>query len=126
MPMVSEIMSRDVFTATRDVAVAEVVGNMLRRRVGSVLVMQGPMLLGIFTERDVMRAAASGNDLTVSPVSEWMTPDPFTVDPSLDADDAAETMLSHGFRHLPVLEGSRLIGLVSLRDIMSMRIARRR
>ncbi len=55
-------------------------------------------------------------------VSEWMTPDPTTVDPLTDADDAADVMLSNGFRHLPVLEGSTLAGIVSLRDILAMRI----
>jgi CBS domain-containing protein len=119
-------MTRDVFTAKPGTAVAEVATSMLRSRVGSAVVTQGRMLLGIFTERDVLRAAASGSDLTSSPVSEWMTQDPVTVDPETDADDAAEMMLAHGFRHLPVLEGNALVGIVSLRDILSIRIARPR
>jgi CBS domain-containing protein len=126
MPTLNDIMTREVFTTARETPVAEVATSMLRGRVGSALVTQGPMLLGIFTERDVLRAAASGADLTSSPVSEWMTPDPVTVDPATDADDAAEMMLSHGFRHLPVIEGSTIAGIVSLRDIFSIRIARPR
>lgn len=123
MTTLGEIMTREVFTTSGDAPVAEVAASMLKGRVGSAVVTQGPMLLGIFTERDVLRAAASGTDLTASPVSEWMTPDPVTVDPTMDADEAAETMLSHGFRHLPVLEGNGLTGIVSLRDILAMRIA---
>lgn len=124
MPTLSDIMTREVFTAEPGAPVAEVAARMLRSRVGSAVVTQGPMLLGIFTERDVLRAAASGSELTSSPVSEWMTPDPVTVDPETDADDAAQMMLSHGFRHLPVIEGGALAGIVSLRDILSIRIAR--
>lgn len=126
MPTLNDIMTREVFTTAPGSPVAEVAASMLRSRVGSAVVTQGPMLLGILTERDVLRAAASGSDLTVSPVSEWMTPDPVTVDPETDADDAAEMMLSHGFRHLPVLQGGALEGIVSLRDILSIRIARPR
>ncbi|HEX5951512.1 MAG TPA: CBS domain-containing protein [Actinomycetota bacterium] len=126
MVTLNDIMTREVFTAEPGTPVAEVAARMLRSRVGSAVVTQGPMLLGIFTERDVLRAAASGSDLTSSSVSEWMTPDPVTVDPGTDADDAAEMMLSHGFRHLPVIEDGALAGIVSLRDILSIRIARPR
>jgi CBS domain-containing protein len=83
-------------------------------------------LLGIVTERDVLRAAASGADLSSSPVSEWMTNDPVTANPDMDADDAAEIMMSQGFRHLPVVEGKRVAGIVSLRDILRVRVRRSR
>jgi CBS domain-containing protein len=126
MTTLSEIMTREVFTTSGEAPVAEVAASMLKGRVGSAVVTQGPMVMGIFTERDVLRAAASGADLTSSPVSEWMTTDPVTVDPATDADHAAEIMLSHGFRHLPVLEENTLAGIVSLRDILAMRIGRPR
>ncbi len=126
MATLDDIMTREVFTAEPGTPVAEVAARMLKGRVGSAVVTQGRMLLGIFTERDVLRAAASGSDLTSSPVSEWMTPDPVTVVPETDADDAAEMMLTHGFRHLPVMEGGALAGIVSLRDILSIRITRPR
>ncbi|HEX9121763.1 MAG TPA: CBS domain-containing protein [Actinomycetota bacterium] len=126
MTTLGEIMTREVFTTAGEAPVAEVAGSMIKGRIGSALVKQGPMLMGIFTERDVLRAAASGADLTSSAVSEWMTPDPVTADPATDADEAAEIMLSQGFRHLPVLEGTTLAGIVSLRDILSVRIRRSR
>lgn len=126
MATLDDIMTREVFTAEPGTPVAEVAARMLKGRVGSAVVTQGRMLLGIFTERDVLRAAASGSDLTSSPVSEWMTPDPVIVVPETDADDAAEMMLTNGFRHLPVMQGGALAGIVSLRDILSIRIARPR
>jgi CBS domain-containing protein len=119
-----EIMSREVLAAAPGASVSEVAGDMLRRRVGSAVVTGGSMLLGILTERDVLRAAASGVDLTSSAVSEWMTLDPATADPSMDAERAIEVMMSGGFRHLPVLQDGSLVGVVSLRDLVRTRVAR--
>jgi CBS domain-containing protein len=124
MAILKEIMTGDVFTTARDASVSEVAGSMLKGRFGSAVVMEGKRLSGIFTERDVLRAAASGADLTSSPVSEWMTNDPVTVDADMDSDDATEIMMSNGFRHLPVVEGQTLLGIVSLRDILRTRIRR--
>jgi CBS domain-containing protein len=120
-----EIMTTDVFKTGRDSSVAETAQAMVKGRFGSALVMQGDVLLGIFTERDVLRAAASGDDLTSSPVARWMTKDPTTAEPDTDSEDAAQTMLSGGFRHLPVAEGATVAGIVSLRDVLSARIRRR-
>jgi FOG: CBS domain len=66
--------------------------------VGSTVVMQGSFLAGILTERDVLKAAASGTDLTASKVSEWMTPDPQSASPDTPAEEAAQIMLMNGFR----------------------------
>ncbi|TMK44475.1 MAG: CBS domain-containing protein [Actinobacteria bacterium] len=124
MATLNEIMTAEVYSTTGDVSVAEVANSMVKGRFGSAVVMEGSMLVGIFTERDVLRAAASGADLTSSPVSEWMTRDPVTAAPDMDADDAAEIMMGQGFRHLPVVDGTTLLGIVSLRDILRVRIRR--
>ncbi len=124
MAALKEIMTPEVFTTTADTPVVEVAASMVKGRFGSAVVMEGSWLIGIFTERDVLRAAASGTDLNSSPVSEWMTRDPVTAGPDMDADDAAETMMGQGFRHLPVVEGRTLMGMVSLRDILRVRIRR--
>ena len=124
MTVLKEIMTGQVFTTTSDTPVAQVAASMLKERFGSAIVMDDSWLSGIFTERDVLRAAASGSDLTSSPVSEWMTNDPVTADADMDADEATEVMMSRGFRHLPVVEGKTLIGIVSLRDILRTRIRR--
>jgi CBS domain-containing protein len=113
-----------VFTVAPECPVAEAAQAMVKGRFGSAVVMQGRMLVGIFTERDVMRAAASGSDLTGSPVSRWMTRDPETAGPDVDSQRAAEVMLGRGFRHLPVVRENALIGIVSLRDLLSLRVRR--
>jgi CBS domain-containing protein len=124
MPSLNEIMSRDVFAVAGDTTVAEVTRAMLKGRVGSAVVMEGRFLAGIFTERDVVRAAASGGDLSAAKVSEWMTPDPVTAPSDTDSEDAAESMMAQGFRHLPVVDGNNLVGIVSLRDILRTHVRR--
>ena len=124
MTVLADIMTKDPFTVAPDATVAEVAASMVKQRVGSAMVMDGAWLAGIFTERDVLRAAASGKDLTSSKVRDWMTPDPMTAEPEMEAGEAAQVMLSRGFRHLPVVESNRITGVVSLRDVLSTRIGR--
>lgn len=124
MTTLTEIMTTDVFTTDPATTVSEVAAAMVKGRFGSAIIIDGGWIAGIFTERDVLRAAASGKDLASTPVTEYMTPDPMTVDGGLSADEAAQIMASQGFRHLPVTEGKRLLGIVSLRDVLSTKIAR--
>lgn len=124
MPALRDIMTSEVFTTTGDTTVAEVANSMLKGRFGSAVVMDGSWLVGIFTERDVVRAAAAGADPTSSKVADWMTSEPVTADPDMDSEDAAEVMMAQGFRHLPVVEGKSVLGIVSLRDILRVRIRR--
>ncbi|MGH2573479.1 MAG: CBS domain-containing protein [Actinomycetota bacterium] len=119
-----DIMSGDVVKTTAETPVAEVAREMVKARVGSAIVMQGSWLIGILSERDVLRAAASGKDLTTSPASEWMTKDPTTATPDTTSDEAAQLMLQGGFRHLPVVEGREVKGVVSIRDLLAARIRR--
>ena len=125
MAQLRDIMTTKVVTTSADRPVAEVTAMMVKARVGSAVVLQGSWLAGILTERDVLRAAASGSDLTKSPVSEWMTRNPITATPDTTLEEAAEVMLSNGFRHLPVVEGRGLQGMVSIRDVLASRIRRR-
>lgn len=126
MAALKDFMTTSVHTVTADTTVSEAAEAMVRGRFGSVVVMAGGTLTGIFTERDVLRAAARRADLSKSTVRDWMTPDPVTATGDTDAGDAAQTMISQGFRHLPVTDHGRLQGIVSLRDILSdqMRLAR--
>ena len=121
---VRDVMTTRVVTTGPDEPVAAAAAAMVQRGVGSALIMQGRFLAGILTERDVLRAAASGIDLTHSPVSAWMTRDPEPASPDTTVEDAAQLMLLHGFRHLPVLEGREVRGMVSLRDLAAARIIR--
>lgn len=122
MTALKEFMTTSVHTVGADATVAEAAEAMVRGRFGSVVVMASGTLMGIFTERDVLRAAAARVDLSTSTVRDWMTPDPVTAPGDMDSADAAETMIRHGFRHLPVTERGRLQGIVSLRDVLSDRI----
>ncbi len=119
-----DLMTTRVAVTTPDTPVAAAAADMVKASVGSAVVMQGTFLAGILTERDVLKAAASGADLSASKVSEWMTPDPQTASPDSSSEDAAQIMLLNGFRHLPVVDGREVCGVVSLRDLFAARIRR--
>ncbi len=124
MRVLRDLMNTRVAATTPDTPLAVAAAGMVEANVGSAVVMQGPFLAGILTERDVLRAAASGEDLSASRVSAWMTPDPQSAEPGTSVDDAAQIMLLNGFRHLPVVEGRTVCGVVSLRDLFAARIRR--
>jgi CBS domain-containing protein len=119
-----DLMNGAVVTATPESSVAEAARSMVAAKVGSAVIMQGTFLAGILTERDVLRAAASGQDLRDSKVSAWMTPDPHAASPDATPEEAAQIMLLHGFRHLPVVDGRQVCGVVSLRELFAARIRR--
>lgn len=125
MVEVREVMSPDVATVASDASVSDAAKVMVKGGFGSVIIVHGKMLVGILTERDVLRAAANETDLSAASVEDWMTPDPETAEPDLETEDAAGMMLSRGFRHLPVTQDGNLVGIVSLRDVLSARIGRR-
>ena len=117
MPVAREHMSRDLLTVAPEDRLGEVAQRMVDRDVGAVLVMEGPELAGILTERDVLRAVAAGiRDDTV--VSDWMTRDPETMAPDDTTQHAAVLMIHGGFRHLPLMEGTTPVGMLSIRDLM--------
>jgi CBS domain-containing protein len=124
MAKLRDLMNTSVVTVKPDSTVTEAAAGMVRARVGSVVVLQGSFLAGILTERDVLRAAASGEDLTVSVVSAWMSPDPQAASPDMSGEEAAQIMLLNGFRHLPVLDGRVVCGVVSIRDLFAAKIRR--
>ena len=110
-------MSTTLHTVSPETTVGEAVALMAQHRVGSTLVMDGTRLAGIFTERDTGRAISQSHDAPAHEVSSWMTHNPMTVGPDDDTEVALATMLSHGFRHLPVVNGTEVIGIVSIRDL---------
>jgi CBS domain-containing protein len=124
MPMLRDLMTTSIVQAEPQTSVTEAAAIMVAAGVGAAVIMQGSFLAGILTERDVLRAAASGQDLSASSVAEWMTPDPESASPDATAEDAAQIMLLHGFRHLPIVAGKQVFGVVSLRDLFAARIRR--
>jgi CBS domain-containing protein len=96
----------------------EAATEMVRHDVGSLAVIDGSNLIGIITERDVLRAVAKDANIEGDTVSSWMTPDPDTVSANLDIDDAVDWLLATGYRHLPVVEDGTLLGVASIKDLL--------
>jgi citrate synthase len=115
---VSEVMSAPVVTALSSETLAVAAARMEAERVGSVVVVDGDRPTGILTERDVVRFGAAGADSSATKVSEWMTEDPDTVGPDVDVQEAYNTLAEHGYRHIPVVDDGRIVGVVSMRDLM--------
>ena len=114
---IAEIMQTNLVAVTPATTAVEAAGVMKERRVGACLVMEGPELAGIFTERDLVRIFSSGTDVRRRPVREAMTTDVTIAPPDADLLWAAETMRRLGVRHLPVGEGGQVVGIISIRDL---------
>jgi CBS domain-containing protein len=125
MTSVAEMMKTDVLAVAPEDTIGEAAAKMTEADVGAVVVSDFGKLIGILTERDIMRAVAGRTHSSVTRVREWMTAEPFTAPPSMDAQEAARTMLEHGFRHLPVVEDGRAVGIISLRDFARWTIGER-
>ena len=91
---------------------------MLAAKVGSVGVVEGRELIGIITERDILRAGADAVDTSREIVRDWMTSDPDVFSPDVDVRESAEWLLETGYRHMPVMEDGELLGIVSIKDIL--------
>ena len=117
MPLVGDHMTRGVLTIAQEASLGDAAAKMAERGVGAVVVLEGEAISAILTERDVMKAVAAGNDGSAS-VAEWMTRHPDTVEPDDTTDHAASLMIHGGFRHLPVVEEGKVVGIVSIRDLM--------
>jgi CBS domain-containing protein len=105
--------------------VQEACRYMWERRTGSVLVLDDQQrLTGIFTGRDAVRTLAEGKSAKVTTLVQAMTPNPITTTPDHRAVDALREMSNRGFRHLPVVEGGRIWGVVSRSDFLGMEIDR--
>jgi CBS domain-containing protein len=122
MTVVSEHMSQDLLTVSAGDRLGEAAKRMVARGVGAVLVMEGDRLEGILTERDLMRAVATGYSDDAQ-VRDWMTRQPETVEASDATDHAASLMIHGGFRHLPVVDQGRVAGIISIRDLMRVALA---
>jgi CBS domain-containing protein len=119
---VAHNMSRDLLTVSAGDHLGEAAKRMVARGVGAVLVMEGEKLEGILTERDLMRAVAGGYSEEAR-VSDWMTRHPETVDADDATGHAASLMIHGGFRHLPVIQGDRVVGIISIRDLMRVALS---
>ena len=117
MATIAEFMTREVLTVAPEDTIGEAAQKMVDEGVSSVVVSDFGRLIGILTERDLTRAVAGRTHSSEARVREWMTADPVTVTGSTPVEEAARTMLEQGFRHLPVVEDDRPVGIVSIRDV---------
>jgi CBS domain-containing protein len=114
---VGEIMTSDVLTVDPSDTIGETAQKMVERGVSSAVVSDYGTLIGIVTERDLTRAVAGRVHTSEARVREWMTSDPITLGPDASADEAARIMLDNGFRHVPIVDEGRAVGIVSIRDV---------
>ena len=119
-----ETKGTTVLTTSPEASLAEAVRQMCDHKVGSMLVCQrdvaqGERLVGIVTERDLLRCFAAGKcDLTVLTVAEVMTTKLITARPGDSVTDLMGVMTTHRIRHVPVLNGAALVGMVSIGDLL--------
>jgi CBS domain-containing protein len=119
------VKDQRLLALTEHATVQEACRCMWECRAGSVLVVDDQQrLTGIFTGRDAVRALAEGKKADVTKLAQAMTSNPITITPDSRAIDALREMSNRGFRHLPVVEGGRICGVVSRSDFMGMEIDR--
>lgn len=117
---VADVMTNASVTESPSDSLRSAAETMWRQQTGSLLVMDGDDLVGIITERDVMKAVAQRKDVDATPVSDVMTRDVLTISPDTSAHEAARHMASRWIRHLPVVDGGQVVGVVSQRDLVGI------
>jgi CBS domain-containing protein len=115
---VSDLQSHELFTAQVEESLDVAADRMSWHQVGALPVLEGQRLVGIITERDVTAAMAEGADPVITPVSDYMTVAPEVLGPDSELADAAHLMLELGIRHLPIVRSGRLVGVLSMRDVL--------
>jgi CBS domain-containing protein len=117
MSVVANHMTKDLLTLEAEATLGDAAKRMAERGVGAVVVLAGERLAGILTERDILRAVATGFEPDAR-VADWMTRHPETIESEDTTDHAAALMIHGGFRHLPVVDAGEIKGILSIRDLM--------
>ncbi|MCC6868571.1 MAG: CBS domain-containing protein [Burkholderiales bacterium] len=118
------VRNQDPLTLPPDATVQQACRQMWERRVGAVLVTDAGKLVGIFTGRDAVRALAGGQLPAETRLATAMTAAPDTIGPGATAIDALRRMSDAGFRHLPIVDGGRIVGIVSRGDFKGVELGR--
>jgi len=121
---IGDVMKTRVVAVDADDSARLAVLRMLEEGVGAVAVCTEGKLVGIFTERDVLALSGVGTDLDAVRVGDVMTREPFTVDAGDAVLDAARLMGEKKIRHLPVVQGDHLLGMVGIRDVLGSLVER--
>ena len=115
----AEIVKPNFIEVAPEDTLGEVAERMTAKNVGAVVVKDFGRLIGILTERDLLKAMAARVHSSEARVRQWMTPDPITAPIEMPLDEAAQIMIDHGFRHLPVVDEGQVVGVVSLRRVVA-------
>src|SRR5579872_6437560 len=115
--LVRDLMSSPPVVCGAEDTLADAAGTMRAAEIGSIVVVDEGKVAGILTERDLLRAAAAGADPSSDRVRLWMTANPDVLGPEEDAGAAWTSLSHHHYRHLPVVDGDTLDGVVSMRDL---------
>lgn len=120
MPTIADIMRPELIEVAPEDTLGEVAERMTAVNVGAVIVKDYGRLIGILTERDMLKAMAERVHTSEARVRQWMTEDPITAGVDMDVEEAAQLMLANGFRHLPVVDDNgQVTGVVSLRRVVA-------
>ena len=120
MPSLADVMRPELIEAAPEDTLGEVAERMTAINVGAVVVKDFGRLIGILTERDMLKAMAARVHTSEARVRQWMTENPITAPTDMDVEEAARIMLDNGFRHLPVVDdNNQVIGVVSLRRVVA-------
>jgi CBS domain-containing protein len=114
---VQDVMTQATISESATDTLAAAAERMWRNQTGSLVITDDGRLVGIITERDLLRAVALGADPATATIDDAMTTEVFTVPPDMPLREAAREMAARWIRHLPVVDGGRLLGMVSMRDI---------
>jgi CBS domain-containing protein len=113
-----------VYSVEPDVMVLQAIELMCDKNIGGLLIVKNDKLVGIFTERDYARKLIlKGKSSKDTPIGELMTPNPFTVSPESSIEDCMNMMTDKHIRHLPVVEDDKLIGMISIGDVVKQIIS---
>lgn len=126
MTTVGKVMSAQLVTMASTSSLAEAASVMSQKRVGSVLIVEGGRLAGILTERDIVRAISHDIGAPRDAIAHWMSASPKTVSPGTSIEEARDLMDKNHIRHLPVTEGGKLLGMLSMRDLIKLGAANAR
>ena len=115
---VEAIVSGEVARCDPETPLTEASRLMIADGIGSLAIFDNDQLVGLITERDVLKAVAKGSDTAVATVEQWMTARPDTVDQEMEIGDVADWMLAADYRHLPVEDGGKVVGIISIKDVL--------
>jgi len=115
---VGDVAPKELIAATPEMRLKEAIEIMANNNIGFLPVIKNDKLIGVFSETDAMKLVAKGAFNFDTPLSAVMTTPPITVEKSATVKDAAELMVKHNIRHLPVVENGRVVGVISIKDIL--------